>query len=165
MANEEILKEIELYIEFNLINTLQFKSAEVMQESRMSVNETNNDLVDYIQTLRKPPLNQVLFNFIDEKKMSDSEVYHKAGIDRRHFSKIHSNPKYKPKKNTLIALALALELSKDETDELLSAAGYSLTENDTGDLIIQFFLEKQNYDIPLINEVLANFKLKPLTGE
>src|SRR5690606_40064692 len=106
-----------------------------------------------------------LFQLIDQKGMKASEVYKRAGIDRRHFSKIRTNSSYKPKKNTIISLALALELDKDETEELLQAAGYAFSDNDTHDLIIQFFLEKQLYDIGIINEVLDHFRLRPLRDD
>ena len=96
--------------------------------------------------------------------MSDAEVYKKAGLDRRHFSKIRSNPNYHPGKNTVIALAIALELNKKETGRLLTVAGYSLSESDTFDLVIQFCLEKKIYDLDTINQALEYFSLKPLAG-
>ena len=88
-------------------------SEETLQEYR------NNELEDFIKNKRKPTFNQVLFSFIDKKGVSDSDIYKRAGIDRRHFSKIRSNPDYRPGKNTAIALALALELNKKETDQIL----------------------------------------------
>jgi len=105
-----------------------------------------------------------LFSFIDKKGVSDPDIYKKAGIDRRHFSKIRSNPDYRPGKNTVIALALALELNKKETDKLLSSAGYSLSDSDTFDLVIQFCVEKKIYDIHDVNQALDYFSLKPLIG-
>ncbi len=68
------------------------------------------------------------------------------------------------KKNTIIALALALELNKKETDELLSPAGYSLSDSDTCDLVVQFCLEKKIYNIHDVNQALDFFSLKPLVG-
>ncbi|MUV36467.1 hypothetical protein JNUCC1_00269 [Lentibacillus sp. JNUCC-1] len=87
----------------------------------------------------------MLFQYIDEKGESDSAIYQRAGIDHRHFSKIRSNVDYHPKKNTVIALALALELDQAEAEELLEAAGYALSGNNTGDLVIQFCLEQKIY--------------------
>jgi hypothetical protein len=111
-----------------------------------------------------PPFSQVLFSFIDKKGFIDSDIYKRAGIDRRHFLKIRSNQDYHPGKNTAIALALALELDTNETDKLLSAAGYSLSDCDTFDLVIQFCLEKGIYDIYNVNQALDYFSLKPLIG-
>ncbi|HLT56557.1 MAG TPA: hypothetical protein VK057_10665, partial [Bacillota bacterium] len=81
------------------------------------------------------------------------------------FQKSARTPATSRKKNTIISLALALELDKDETEELLQAAGYAFSDNDTHDLIIQFFLEKQLYDIGIINEVLDHFRLRPLRDD
>lgn len=107
---------------------------------------------------------QVLFSFIDKKGESESEVYKRAGIDRRHFSKIRSDPDYCIGKNSAIALALALELDKKQTDELLSAAGYTLSDSDIFDLVIQFCIERKIYNIYDVNQALDYFSLKPLIG-
>jgi len=85
-----------------------------------------------------------------------------VGIDRRHFSKIRS-ANYRIGKNTVISLVLALKLNKKEAEELLNAAGYSLSDSDTFDLIIQYFLEKKIYDILTVNQALDYFSLKPLS--
>lgn len=124
----------------------------------------HNELEDFIKNTRKPTFRQVLFSFIDKKSVSDSDIYKRAGIDRRHFSKIRSNPNYRPGKYSAIALALALELNKKDADKLLSAAGYSLSESDTFDLVIRFCLEKKIYDIHNVNQALDYFSLKPLAG-
>jgi hypothetical protein len=122
------------------------------------------EMDDYIKKTRQPTFRQVLFSFIDKKGARDSDIYKIAGIDRRHFSKIRSNPDYRPGKKPVVALAIALELNKKETDKLLSAAGYSLSESDTFDLVIQFCLEKKIYDIHDVNQALDYFSLKPLIG-
>ncbi len=100
---------------------------------------------------------ETLLRLIDEKGFTDSQVYNKAQVDRRLFSKIRNTPDYKPKKQTAIALALALNLDLDETQELLERAGYTLSNNIKFDLIIKFFIEKKIYDINEINIVLYEF--------
>jgi hypothetical protein len=120
------------------------------------------DLEDYIKNHRKPTLNQVLFRLIDDSGESDVDIYKKAGIDRKLFSKIRSNPDYRPSKNTTIALALALQLNIDDTEELLSAAGYSLSESNVFDLVIQFCLEHNIHDIYSVNVALDHFDQKCL---
>ncbi len=102
--------------------------------------------------------------YIDIKATSDADIYKKAGIDRRHFQKIRSNSDYRPGRNTVIALAMALELDKKETDKLLGSAGYSLSESETFDLVIQFCLEKKIYNMDDVNQALDYFSLKPLFG-
>ena len=123
-----------------------------------------DEVKDFIETKQKRTFKQVLFHFIDSKNMSDAEIYRKANIDRRHFHKIRSKPEYRPGKSTVIALALALELDKNDTITLLNSAGYTLSDSDTFDLVIQFCLEKKIYDIHDVNLALDFMGLKPLTG-
>ncbi|WP_284037341.1 hypothetical protein [Neobacillus sp. 114] len=133
--------------------------------SMMESNEKHSiGLEDFIKNKRQPTFNQTLFKLIDKKGTADTEIYKKAGLDRRHFSKIRSNPEYRPRKNTVVALALALELNKKETDKLLSSAGYSLSDSDTFDLVIQFCLEKKIYNVHDVNQALDYFSLKPFMG-
>ena len=118
----------------------------------------------FIEEKRKPTLQELLFRYIDERGEKDADVYKRAGIDRRHFSKIRSKADYKPSKNTVISLSLALELTTDQAEELLSTAGFSLSESDTFDLVIQYCLENSIYHIHDVNQALTYFSLKPLGG-
>lgn len=102
-----------------------------------------------------------LFAVIDEKGINDVELYKKANLDRRLFSKLR-NKTYKPSKNTILALILALELDMQEARDLLSFAGYNLAPNDKTDIIVSFFLEKQVYDIFTVNETLDRYGEKCL---
>ncbi len=107
---------------------------------------------------------QMLLRLIDEKGYTDAQIYHKANIDRRHFSKIRNNVDYVPNKKTVISFAIALELSLDEAKDLLKAAGFSFSDGSKFDVIISFFLENRIYDIFEINEVLFSYE-QPLIGE
>ena len=100
---------------------------------------------------------QYLFMLIDRRGLSDPDVYNKANIDRKHFSKIRSNVDYTPSKKTALALAIALELSIDETKDLLARAGLALSPSKTFDRIIEYCIETSNYDIYEINCILFKY--------
>ncbi len=111
----------------------------------------------YLRYNRDLSFNERLFLLIDRTGESDSEVYKKANIDRRLFSKIRSNKKYIPCKKTVIALCLALELDREEADALLSSAGYSLSRSEDYDLAIAFCIDKKIFNIFDVNEIMLHF--------
>ena len=120
---------------------------------RCVVGGSLEDLLDELDS----GFSETLLKLIDRTGKKDSEIYKKANVDRKLFSKIRNNPDYKPSKTTAIAFAIALELNLEETKDLISRAGFALTRSSKFDVIIEYFIRQKNYDIFRINEALFAF--------
>ena len=118
--------------------------------------EASRSLEDDVNHLAES-FSQQLFRLIDQKHYGDVEVYKRANMDRKLFSKIRSNRGYQPKKKTVLALAVALHLTVEETQKFLESAGYALSSSRETDVIVRSFLEKGQYDIYTINAALFRY--------
>lgn len=120
------------------------------------------DLLGLLDTYTNSTFVGKMRSLIRKKNLSDTAVYKRAGLDRRLYSKIFSYYDYKPAKDTCMALCLAMRLTLDETNDLLSRAGYTLSHSSIRDVIIEFFIKEGKYNLSDLNEVLYRLDQKPL---
>jgi hypothetical protein len=118
-------------------------------------------LKDIVGSLDEP-FSATLLRLIDAKGRTDAEVYKRANIDRRLFSKLRSKD-YRPGKKTVVALCVALELTLDEAENLLKRAGFALSRSAKSDVIVEYFITSGRYDIFEINNVLFEYD-QPILG-
>ena len=122
----------------------------------MAMNVVGGSLDDVLDEL-DVGFSETLLKLIDRTGKKDSEIYKKANVDRKLFSKIRNNPDYKPSKTTAIAFAIALELDLEETKDFIARAGFALSRSSKFDVIIEYFIKQKNYDVFAINEALFAF--------
>ena len=121
-----------------------------------AVDRTSDDLIDLLDET-DAGFSETLLKLIDRTGKKDSDIYKKANVDRKLFSKIRNNKNYKPSKATALAFAIALELNLEETRDFIGRAGFALTHSSKFDIIVEYFILKKNFDINEINLALFEF--------
>ena len=169
--SEKLFKSVSSYIDENYLRSNRIHEdicpARALEHCRhMSVGTAvpmNSD--DWGQLLKDldAGFSETLLQLIDRTGKKDSEIYKKANVDRRLFSKIRNNMDYKPSKTTALAFAFALELDIDETKDFIGRAGFALSHSSKFDVIVEYFLVNRNYNVFELNEVLFAFD-QPLIG-
>ncbi len=123
--------------------------------------EVEDGLRDRLDRLEES-FSQMLLRLIDRAGISDAACYKRANIDRRLFNKIKNNRDYQPSKQTVLAFAIALRLSLAETNELLEKAGYALSHSSKVDIVVEYCITREIYQVIAINQVLFQLDLPPL---
>lgn len=173
--SSKFFNEINRYIKDRYIDQeILFNDASIsslpLEEKCLQINEDVKvcEVLDFLKRRRKiseydleqqldKSFSEELLSIIEKRNLKASDVYRKANIDRKHFSKIKNNPDYKPSKVTAIAFALAFELDLDETDDFIGKAGYKLTHSSRFDIIIEYCIENKIYDVLEVNDILYDF--------
>jgi len=143
---------------FELYNRNMYDAMEIPRASknRLSSSKKKERSLDELIDELEDTFSESLLKLIDRKGETDSTIYNKANIDRKHFSKIRKSD-YHPSKKTAVALAVALELNLDETKDLIGRAGYALANNNYFDVIIEYCIKNKIYDIYQINMILFEY--------
>ena len=150
---DDLKAALQAYIDINMVDersSLDVSKVQYLFQDRLI--SCDDESIKDFQTM--------LFKLIDARNLKDADVYNKVHIDRRLFSKIRSDKNYHPSKETIILLAIALELTEKELDELLDSASYSLPKNNEYDLIIRFCFIHKIFKIADINELLYQYHCK-----
>ncbi len=126
---------------------------ETASEPELLQSKNARKLDDVIANLEKNFM-EMVFTYADERGMTDVEVQKRANIDKRAFSKLKCGTTRNPSKPTALAFAIALRLSLDETKDLLARAGYALSPCSRQDLIVEYFITHEAYDINEVNIAL-----------
>ena len=177
--SEALFHGVASYIDENYVAAYSISEERFCRESSPRRQATRANCIEACEPLSAPVHKQLsladilrqedagftetLLRRIDQTGKKDSEIYKKANLSKQHFSKIRHNPHYKPTKATALALAIALELSLEDTRDLIGRAGYALTNSSKFDLIIRYFIEQRNFNIIEINIALYEFD-QPLLG-
>jgi len=137
-----------------------------MSDEVATFREISDEAIEYIEKHRKPGgFAHTLDRLRKERELSPAELYKRANIDRRQYSRFMGPEGRHPSMNTVISFALALRLDRAGFDKFLQTAGYSLSNTSTRDVCIMYCIEKSIYDIDEVNALLFAVGIEPLSRE
>jgi hypothetical protein len=157
---------IDIRINSKTIREILSENKTMIDKKHADFNELTDSIKKFIKRMRSAAVfNYLLKKHLEIKNIPDTELYKKANIDRRVYSRLKTDMKYHPGKKTVIALGLALNLNRSEMDEFLSSAGYCFNYCSAFDLVIMFCIEQEIYQIDTVNALLIEIGEKILHKE
>lgn len=124
--------------------------SECMADMALAPPPSLKDILDQ----QEPTFSDYLLDLIEERGGKASDVYKRAEVSKQLYSKIISNKDYQPTKNTVLQLAIGMQLDLPQTKALLKRAGYALTRSSKTDLVVQYYIERKIYNVTFINAAL-----------
>ncbi len=172
MLGEKIYPDLKAYIDHNYVKKKRkeeygdayYSIFKISEKSAMPIEQASMDDIDeseensYFEEKHESKLeermkhisdtfSQYLMYLIQDKNMENAEVYKRAIVDKKIFSKIKNNVDYHPQKLTALCLCVGAKLNLDESKDLLARAGYALSPCDKTDIIFSYFIENKIYDM------------------
>lgn len=166
--SKALYADISEFIESNRLDIIEAAAVKSCKAAPVCVESASDEVDEIFSIFTRESLHkflkekdkgfaETLFDYIDKKGLTDVECYKRANVDKKTFSKIKCKPDYRPSKQTAVAFAIALHLDMDETQHLLGTVGMTLSHSNTFDLIIEYHIRNEVYDIFEINEALFEF--------
>ena len=161
LNSKKLFRDVKEYIDDVYAETRIRRRRENIRENLWHSDETT--ALDYDMEICQPLMGNSCPEAAEPKVQASAPAPAPSLVDRKLFSKIRSNPAYKPSKPTVLAFAVALELTLPETKTLLKKAGFALTRSSEFDLVLEYCIKHRIYNIYDINEVLFGLDM-PLLG-
>ena len=174
-ASGELRDRIEEYIDSNMADEIMMEESACCSVSDIPVEYNRNEKkrsflclkrkkakLEDIDSMLEGSFTEELIRLAGIKNMTDPQVYKAANIDRKTYNKIINAKDYHPGKNTAIALGFALRLNLDQMKDFIGRAGYALTRASRFDIIIEFCILNDIYNIIRVNEILFEYTEKTL---
>lgn len=177
----QIVGDIDSYIDANYVKQKRHKEytrrsreiewSDSQYEERMDCYEEPEEAISMLEPILPEPCMSIedeldnigpsfhdkLFELIDRSGIDNKDVWKLANLDRKHFSKIQCDSNYHPKKKTVMALCIALQLDLDQSKDLLARADWAFSPSNKVDLIVQKAILDKQYDIFQLNVVLFKY--------